>query len=259
MRTGFNCARIRSEGGGSCDGGGELSGSIRRNFNNWHVWNVLRHDHRTSWMGAFMLPSQPLAKFQHDIDIFPTFVRNNHENSAPHRLTNEVASKITGQLFVPTLWKFEDDGSLPAERAPLHCQWIQINFQQLTHIERCRKLERENDSTAARCLHINKTTCNYIQILQLSSPPPIPTDEGTPKYWTRRWRENLIILLCQLDPGCERRNTAVGTLVRSFTWGFSVYFCRLRDRPLIKYIGLWTFMFTSFIIINTMICSEYCW
>jgi hypothetical protein len=124
--------------------------------------------------------------------------------------------KITGHLFVPTIWKFEDDRSLPAERALLHCQWIQINFQQLTHIGRCRKLERENDSTATRYLHSSERTCSYIQTLQLSSPPPIPTGEGTQRCWTRS-RENFTALPWRVDPGCWRHGVAVGTLVRSFT------------------------------------------
>lgn len=172
-----------------------------------------------------------------------TSVRN--DNPMMHRLTtNEVASKNYRTGVRSYIMKFEDDRSLPAERAPMHCQWIQINFQQLTYIERRRKLERENDSSAAQGRHMNKSTCNYTLMLQLSSLPPVPTNQGTQQSWTRWWGEKPIILLWQLDPGCELPSVAASTLVQSFTWVFSVYSWRLRDRPLIKHTGLRTHVHT---------------
>jgi len=213
-------------------------------------------------MGDFVLPSQALAKWQHGIDHFFT-----HLSWMTTTIRRYIASqqmrwrqKITGQVFVPTLWNVRTTGPCRLRELQCNSRWIPINFQQLTYIGRCRKLERENDSTAAQGRHTNKRTSNHTPILQLSAPPPAPTNQRTQQSWTRRWGENLIILLWQLDPGCERPSVAAGTLFQSFTLAFSVYSCRLRDRPLIKYTGpKKIFIFTPFIIRNTTLCSVNSW
>jgi hypothetical protein len=168
----------------NCDGGCEPS-AFRFHMEELqqltYVWNVLSHDYRTSRMGDFMLPSQPLAKWQHGIDHFFT-----HLSGMTTAIRRYIASqqmrwrqKITGQVFVLTLWNVSTTGTCRLRELQCNCQWIPINFQQLTYIGRCRKLERENDSAAAQGRHTNKKTCNHTPMLQLSSLPPAPTNQGT--------------------------------------------------------------------------------
>jgi hypothetical protein len=93
---------------GTCDGDCEPS-AFRFHMEEiqhlTYVRNVLSHDYRTSRIGDFMLPSQPLETRQHGIDHFFT-----HLSGITTTIRRYIASqqmrwrqKITEQVFAPTL------------------------------------------------------------------------------------------------------------------------------------------------------------
>jgi hypothetical protein len=208
-------------------------------------------------MGDFMLPSQPLAKWQHGIHHFFT-----HLSGMTTTIRRYVASqqmrwhqKITGQVFVLTLWNVSTTGPCRLRELQCNCQWIPINFQQLTYIGRCRKLERENDSAAAQGRHTNKKTCNAPAVFTTAS--------------THKSRYTAILNEAM---GRKPHNTPVATGPRlrtsqgsgwyacsKFYVGFLSPFLQIMRQALLKYTGLKTLIFTPFIIINTMLCSVYSW
>ena len=124
MRTRLNCPRIDSEGGGSCDGSCEpfaFRFHMEKLQQLAYVSNALRQDYRTSRMGDFMLPSQPSAKCQQGIGNFTT-----HLSGMTTTIRRCIASqhmrwrqKITGQVFIPTLWNLRTTG--PCRLRELQC------------------------------------------------------------------------------------------------------------------------------------------
>lgn len=84
-------------------------------------WNVLRRDYRTSRMRDFMLPSQPIAKCQHGIDKFFTRLSGMTTTIRLCIASQQMRwrQKITGQVFVPTLWNLRTTG--PCRLRELQC------------------------------------------------------------------------------------------------------------------------------------------
>jgi hypothetical protein len=126
MRTGLYWTRIPSRDVGSCEGDWVRSAfrfhiRVQELQQLTHIWNVLRHDYRTSRMRDFMLPSQPIAKCQHGIDKFFTRLSGMTTTIRWCIASQQMRwrQKITGQVFVPTLWNLRTTG--PCRLRELQC------------------------------------------------------------------------------------------------------------------------------------------